>query len=146
MSAAELLDLTAEVKCRHCGDKLHRVADERADTWEWADENGRRFGADADLRDLPGGPGAYLARLGDMLARAQAVSSSRAARTWLYWRTAKEYSALKVRLASGTFHEHLPDYLDMPPFEGVVPEHCNWPMRLRPSGWQCRECGERLPA
>jgi hypothetical protein len=55
-----------------------------------------------------------------------------------------EYSALKVRLDfGGTFHEHYPR--EWPAWDGPpAPEHCGWPAWLRPSGWQCRQCGAAL--
>lgn len=94
-------------------------------------------------------PYAYLAKLGELCEAA--TSAKRAETTWLYERTIREYSALKVRLAEGfTFHRHVlarePWAYDPSryPRGEVMPYHCGWPAHLRPSGWYCRECGELL--
>jgi hypothetical protein len=90
-------------------------------------------------------PYAYLARLGDLCT--EALSVKRRETTWLYERTIREYSALKVRLDTGSiYHRHMSDrdpwvYDPNRATRGVaVPAHCGWPAWLRPSGWYCRQC------
>lgn len=146
MSAAGLL-ADARVPCRLCGDILHREADLNRDEWVWRDENGSQGGMYSDLRQLQPDPYAHLAWLGEELGRAQAVTR-KVEPTWLYWRLACSYSSLKVRLEmGGAFHQHYPapgvqEYQGPPP-----PECCAWPMRLRPSGWHCRQgCGNTQEA
>jgi hypothetical protein len=118
--------------CRCCPARLVRVADPRTDTWLWADESGSCTGTDGDLAHIPD-PHGHLADL-DRMARAGDM------------RAGREYAALSIRLTTGYHHEHYPaDLAGLPPHEGPVPEHCGWPAWLRPSGWQCRRCGERLP-
>lgn len=129
------------VRCWLCGDPLHKVANTRLDEFVWVDAAGQRFGPDADLRHLPGGPDARLAWLRGELDRGTRQAKRRAEHTWLYWARAREYSSLKVRLdVAGTFHEHQARATDQPPYVGTVPEHCGWPMWRRPSGWHCRQC------
>jgi hypothetical protein len=146
--------------CLLCPAVLHREADTTLDEWMWADETGHRFGTDADLahvRPSPAGlaagyqdcPDGRWAELRDQLAAAQRHTRRKGVEpTWLYWASAREYSALKVRLEiGGTFHEHHPATASLPPWDGPPPpECCGWPMRLRPSGWHCRQgCGHHMP-
>jgi hypothetical protein len=132
------------VSCRLCAVPLVRVADLTADEYAWANAGGHQTGTDPDVAHLLPDPYGRLAILASELGRAQAVRTKRASRTWLYWARAREYGALKVRLEmGGTFHVHQPDGPG-PVHEGPVPEHCNWPGWLRPSGWQCRRCGAAL--
>ncbi len=153
-SAPQVPDLGGLAVCEVCGAALTRVADETADEWVWADAGGQRSGADPDLAHLydpaanPLGavnPSDALARMAALLDTGhKAVMAGKAGRTPLYWRVAREYSALKVWLDSGgTFHQHYA--LHGEPYQGDVPEHCGWPMRLTPSGWRCRQCSERRP-
>jgi len=75
-----------------------------------------------------------------------ARSARKASLTPLYWRVAGEYSMLKVRLeTSATFHQHQASSGPWPASQ-PVPEPCGWPGWLRPSGWQCRQCGAALAA
>jgi hypothetical protein len=126
------------VTCRHCLAVLHRVAIPELDEWGWAGEDGQRSGTDPDVAHLQPDPHAYLAALGGRCI----AGKGKDRRTDL--RAAGEYSMLKVRLEmGGTFHEHYPREqlaYDGPP----APEHCGWPGWLRPSGWQCRQCGAAL--
>jgi hypothetical protein len=135
------------ITCWLCGDELHQVADHRLDDFVWVDATGMRYGDDADLRHLPGGPDARLVWLRNQMNRAtNAQRGKRAEHTWLYWARAREYTALLVRLNSGTWHTHQVRASELPPWDGPpVPEHCGWPMWLRPSGWHCRQgCGTIL--
>lgn len=130
--------------CRLCGDLLHRVADTSADVWAWADEDGSQSGLDADLRRLPGGdPYTRLSVLASAMDAAMKAAGGprgrKASLTSLYWATAREYSALKVRADSGTHHVHQVCASDLAPYAGEVPRCCGWPGWLRPSGWQCRQ-------
>jgi hypothetical protein len=137
------------VPCWLCGDLLHLIADEGTDEFEYEDEAGHRTGTDSDLRHLVAAYGSADARLALLRDRMDAAMKAcggprgtRASLTPLYWAAAREYSALKVRLDSGgTFHQHIPEpYSDPRPNPFPLPYHCGWPMRLRPSGWQCRRC------
>ena len=133
--------------CRLCGAALHMAPDHRVDEYSWQDERGRTLGDDPDVAHLQPDPYAYLAALAADLARAQKVTRKGVGHTWLYWRKAREYSALKVRLETGgTFHVHWagssPIDHSAAGHQPQVPEHCGWPMWLRPSGWHCRQgCG-----
>lgn len=137
------------VTCALCGEPLHRIADNRLDEFIWVGRDGKPYGNDSDLARLfdparnPLGvsdPYDALSKMADRLNRAD--KARRTCRTRLYWQIAREYSALKVRLEmAGTFHQHWTS--ETPPYTGEVPEHCGWPMWLRPSGWQCRQCKER---
>lgn len=97
-----------------------------------------------------GDPYAYLARLGDLCM--SATSAKRTETTWLYERTIREYTSLKVRLDMGpTYHQHAPASVPWTydPSREVIGDracvyHCGWPAWLRPSGWYCRECRELL--
>lgn len=112
--------------CRHCGDDLYRAV--FRDLWTWHDSAGSPTGRDADLRHLPD---PYQA-LNDLAARDD-------------YQAACDYALLKVRLDIGlSFHMHDVRSDDLPGFPGVVPYHCDGPMWLRPSGWQCRTCDEWL--
>jgi hypothetical protein len=126
------------VTCRHCPALLHRVAIPELDEWGWADEQGSRFGQDPDVAMLKPDPYAYLAALGG-----RCVTGKGKGRL-VDHQAAAEYTMLKVRLEmSGTLHEHYPR--EQPAYEGPpAPEHCGWPAWLRPSGWQCRQCGAAL--
>lgn len=117
--------------CRLCGDTLRRVALEEADEWGWADDTGSVCGLDRDLRNLTPTPYAYLRALAERHPRGMPDD------------VAAEYHALRVRLElTGAHHVHTPE--TVPAYVGYVPEHCGWPAMLRPSGWQCRQCGQRL--
>lgn len=130
--------------CWLCGDALRRVARVDTDEFVWVDPDGKQTGTDSDLRHWDN-PYAHLAWLGDELERAVRQRGKKSEPTWLYWRHATEYGALKVRLEiGGTFHVHQAG--ESEPFAGDVPECCGWPMWLRPSGWQCRQCKAKSPA
>lgn len=128
------------VTCRFCPAVLHRVAIPELDEWGWADEQGQRFGDDPDLAHCGPDPWAYLNELGERCIRGKGKKAV------LDLAAAREYSMLKVRLETGgTFHEHYPKPGAEPAWDGPpVPEHCGWPGWLRPSGWQCRQCGAAL--
>lgn len=134
------INLDVRVRCRLCGDTLHPVANGRLDEWSWADQSGSAVGLDADLRQLPGGD--PFARLDELTARMKASRYRDHA-------AALEYSALTIRLGgvgggdARMHHVHWPEAHD-PIYSGPVPECCSWPGWLRPSGWQCRQCGRRL--
>lgn len=119
------------VVCRLCGDALHRVAIPE-DEWGWADETGSIYGMDRSLRHLAPDPYTYLEGLAERC------------RGGVPDAVAAEYHMLKVRLEvkGGTHHIHTPE--TVPAYVGDVPEHCGWPAMLRPSGWQCRQCGQQL--
>lgn len=138
--------MPASTTCVACRVPLHMVA-APGDEWAWADPGGSTSGTDPDLAHLydpaanPLGavnPWDALKRMSDALLAAHAVK--RACLTWVHWRLAQEYSALKVRLDMGLpFHVHRPEA--SPAYDGPPPpEHCGWPMRLAPSGWRCRVC------
>jgi hypothetical protein len=136
--------------CALCGVPLVTAA-RPDDTFGPAGPDGRAHGFDRDVAHLAdpaanwlGASSAYeyLARLDAALAEATRVKGTHT--TWLYERTIREYSALKVRLDLGmSFHYHRlaaeADALRLP-----LPWHCGRPAHLRPSGWRCRECGEAL--
>ena len=142
------------VPCGSCGDLLHQIADERADEFAWAGEDGSRTGTDSDLRQLEAHGGAYarLAWLGDEMDRLHKLSRKRKGEyVWPdermraeYHARGREYSALKVRLEFGTFHIHRARESDVPPYQGPPVSHCDYPAWLRPSGWRCRRCGKSL--
>ena len=113
---------------------LVRAADTRTDTYIWADEAGRTYGRDADLAHIPDPYG----HLGDLAVRALAGDLL----------AGQEYSALKVRLDTGCGyeHQHQADASGEPPLcPDPVPECCDYPAWLCPSGWWCRRCSRRLP-
>ncbi len=126
--------------CQLCAAPLHRVAVPGLDEWGWADEAGRRLGDDPDVARLKPDPWSYLAALG----RRCVTGTGKARRPDLA--AAGEYTMLRVRLETrGTTHEHYP--AELPAYDGPPgPEHCGRPARLRPSGWQCRQCGTALAA
>jgi hypothetical protein len=123
-----------------CPAVLHRVAIPELDEWGCADDAGSRFGDDPDLAHCGPDPWAYLNELGERCIRGEGKKAV------LDLAAAREYSALKVRLETGgTFHQHYPKPGAEPAWDGPpVPEHCGWPGWLRPSGWQCRQCGAAL--
>jgi hypothetical protein len=136
--------------CIHCGQAVTMVADEKLDEWRWAGADGKTTGRDSDLahlydpaRNPLGATSAYdaLSRMAAMMdAASQAAKNPRkASLTPLYWRVAREYSALSVRLdMSLSFHQHM---AWTEPWTGPpAPYHCGSPGWLRPSGWHCREC------
>ena len=126
------------VACRFCKAPLHRAADLVTDEFVWVDEHGHQTGDDPDVADLKPDPYACLAALGERCV------TGKDRKTALDLAAAREYSALKVRLETGgSFHVHQPDSPG-PVHDGPVPEHCGWPGWLRPSGWQCRQCGASL--
>jgi hypothetical protein len=117
--------------CRLCDVPLFRTADQVSDEFTWTDLAGHRDGANTWLGADPHG------RLADLKARLLAEPGDLV--------TAREYSALMTQVDfGGTIHEHRPH--EVPAFSGTVPDHCGWPARLRPSGWQCRACGAGLGA
>ena len=132
-------------ECRHCPAQLHLAADTRLDEWVWHDESGSILGDDPDL---PPDPYGRLAHLGEIqMAAHKQHKPGKSDLTWVFWAAAREYSALKVRLDfGGTWHTHYPREHGPALHDGLVPEHCGWPMWLRPSGWQCRQCADRLEA
>lgn len=145
--------LAQHAACTECGTQLHRTA-VPGDEWGWADEAGAAYGPASDLAFLfdpaanwlrMSDPYAYLARLGELCTEATSVKQRET--TWLYERTIREYTSLKVRLDMGGYsHLHAPERTSLPevfPYE--VPEHCGWPMRLAPSGWRCRQCPHAVP-
>lgn len=146
------------IPCWLCGDVLHRVADTAADEWAWEDQDSKRFGTDSDLRHVrpsppglaagfPDCPDGRLAELAALMDSAHKHAKRKGVDlTWVYWACAREYSGLKVRLEAGTFHQHQVRSSDLPSRDGPPPpECCGWPMRLRPSGWHCRQrCGRHL--
>lgn len=120
--------------CRLCEAVLVRAADTRTDEYIWVDLAGRTYGRDADLAHIPG-PYGHLADLAERAVRGD-------------WAAAREYGALKVRLDAGCGYEHAhwTDGAGEPHLHpGPVPECCDYPAWLRPSGWQCRRCKRRLP-
>lgn len=132
---------TPTATCRLCGDALHRVVIKEVDEWGWSDETGSIYGTDRDLRHLEPNPYAYLQALSDR------YTDAKGRMTAMPTSVAGEYSMLMVRLdLGGTFHTHQPENIQQEPFTGELPQHCEWPAMLRPSGWQCRRCGERLSA
>lgn len=128
------------VTCRHCPAVLHRVAVPELGEWGWADAQGSRFGDDPDVAMLKPDPYACLAALGERCITGKGKGRQ------VDLRAAGEYSMLKVRLDfGGTFHQHYPR--ELPAYDGPpAPEHCGRPAWLRPSGWQCRQCGAALAA
>ncbi len=122
--------MTRPVKCRFCQIPLHQAADRKADEFVWVDARGRQTGPDPDLAYLKPDPYAYLAALGRQCEHGDMTAAA-------------EYSALKVRLESGTWHTHWPDSPG-PRHPGPVPKCCGWPALLRPSGWYCRQSGKAL--
>lgn len=141
------------VPCRLCGDLLHCVPDTRLDEWKWAGPDGHYSATDADLRCLEpwgGAPGRlnWLARGQELLLKMQRTRKGE--KTWpddevkgWYWALAMEYTSLKMRAEGvlATSHVHQPERdPDRGPLPGPVPYHCDWPMRLAPSGWRCRQC------
>ncbi len=143
--ADEVLDFSQRLPCLLCGSELHLMADQAADEYVWADKDSRMTGTDKDLWNLPGAdPYARLQVLDRELTVAQAAR--RCAPTWLYWERAREYSALKVRTElAGSVHVHQAPHDREPARAGVpAPQHCGWPMLLRPSGWHCRQAVKNL--
>ena len=129
--------MTRPVKCRFCQVPLQKAADRKADEFVWVDARGRQTGPDPDLAHLKPDPYAYLAALGERVV----TGTGRGRR--VDHAAGREYSALKVRLESGTWHTHWPDGPG-PRHPGPVPECCGWPALLRPSGWYCRQSGKAL--
>lgn len=129
-------------ECRHCPAELHLAPDTRLDEWVWVDGSGSMLGDDPDL---PPDPYGYLAWLSDIqLAAHKLHKPGKSEFTWLFWARAREYSGLKVRIEmGGTWHTHYPVEHGPAIQAGELPWHCGWPMWLRPSGWQCRQCKER---
>ena len=145
--------------CRLCGVPLIRSADTAADEFCWRDPSGSQTGTDHDMAALVPDPYAYLAGLAENLERLHDKRKRRPEgpmRAWGLWKSpagwfpvmdmGQEYTMLKVRLDLGntTFHVHQArdDTPDGPGWP--LPWHCDWPGWLRPSGWQCRQCGRRL--
>jgi hypothetical protein len=150
--------------CALCGVPLTEVA-RPDDTFGPVGPDGRAHGPDPDLAHLSDPSGnwlgassayQYLARLDAALSQADPLSK-RTETTWLYERTIREYSALKVRLDMGmSFHYHrLASDFDAAAFAASwvpgpqprsarVPYHCGQPALLRPSGWYCRADGAVL--
>jgi hypothetical protein len=133
----------ASVTCRHCPAVLHRVVIAELDEWGWADENGHRFGDDPDLAHCLPDPYAYLAALGERSVTTVKAGRKRVPAPGSH-AAGLEYSALKVRLDfGGTFHQHCPR--EWPAYGGPpAPVCCGWPGWLRPSGWECRQCGAAM--
>lgn len=105
-----------------CGAPLHRVALNSRE-WGWADETGSMFGD-----RFPFNAYEELNRLAKIPERAA------------------DYALLKVLVdLGGTFHQHDPGST-RPAHVGPVPEHCDYPAYLSPSGWECRRCLAPLPA
>lgn len=129
-------------KCRHCPALLGLIPHKGLDEWVWADGNGSMTGPAADL---PPDPYGYLAALSDMQLAMHALHKrTKSDFTPLFWARATEYSMLKVRLEmGGTWHTHYPVEHGPAIQAGPLPWHCGWPMWLRPSGWQCRQCKAR---
>jgi hypothetical protein len=146
--------------CSLCG-VLLRSAVLPDDTFGPVDASGSQTGTDNDVAHLfdpaanwlgATSPYDYLVRLDAALTEALRVK--RTETTWLYDRTIREYSALKVRLDMGmSFHCHqMPSDWDpaawaaayaagiRPPCPPDLPHHCGRPAHLRPSGWYCRGC------
>ena len=132
------------ITCRHCPAELHLAADTQQDEWVWHDVHGRMTGSDPGL---PADPYGYIADLGEaIMAAHKAHRPGKAEFTGVFWAAGREYSMLKVRLETGgTWHTHSPREHGPALHQGPVPEHCGWPMWLRPSGWQCRQCRARAP-
>jgi hypothetical protein len=136
--------------CLLCGAELHRVALLGADEYAWADGDCHVMGIDKDLLPLEaeGGPYARLNALAAFMTASQKVAKGRPERlSATHWAAAREYSALKVRMdMSPGIHVHHARAGDSAPlYLGQVPEHCEWPMQLRPSGWHCRRCEHAQP-
>ena len=147
------ISLNLRLPCWLCGDACHMVADIRLDEFTWVDDSGSTVGTDTDLRPLEEHGGAYarlkwLADEMDWLSKLRDSSPGRG--EWPssqaqaeYHARGREYSALKVRLETGgTFHVHYVRTDSVPPYAGTVPRCCGSWAWLRPSGWQCRECGQ----
>lgn len=127
--------------CWICGAGLHRAANTARDEYTWTDASGSETGDDPDL---PPDPYGHWAALRDTLGAAQQRARRKGVEhTWLYWALSREYSMLHWRLTLGTWHVHRPTGPG-PPWQGEVPTHCASPAWLRPSGWYCRECGEKI--
>lgn len=156
-SAAELVAALLDwppVPCSLCGDAVHRVKDPVLDEFTWVDDRGSSAAADMDLRHLQPDPYAHLSWLGTEMDRLskQAKRPKGGGYAWPnaqveaeYHARGREYSSLKVRLdMKGSLHQHQvfkTGHLQPWPY-GPVPDHCGWPMRLAPSGWVCRQCGD----
>lgn len=104
-----------------CGARLHRIAVNERE-WGWADERGSTFGDRYPLE-----PYAELNRLSKIPARLG------------------DYARLKAEVdLGGIFHQHNPGHTAGRLWEGTVPEHCDYPAYLSPSGWECRKCQIQL--
>jgi len=124
-----------KVCCRLCGDRLHKIAHQGTDEFVWVDETNSPVGMDLDLRHLQGSPYARLKELADTIDGYKNKLDPDC------WRASAEYISLKVRMEfKGMHHVHQPNRV--PAYDGDVPEHCDYPMWLRPSGWYCRRCKE----
>lgn len=121
------LPIAQENLCRFCNDVIYLMPRAEVDEYLWCDERGSTVGTDADIREyVPTGTSAYehLNRIGAQSRRDQ--------------RSAQMYAALLVRLDThATQHTHYPR---LPVWTGRGPDHCAYPMWLRPSGWHCRKC------
>jgi hypothetical protein len=166
LHAAAVADVLAcPVKpCAECGTPMtHGQGTEHGrDVFTEVAADGTAYGPASDLAHLfdpaanwlgADNPYAYLARLGDLQTEAHAACKGRigggprAELTGLFWRVAREYTALMVRLDTGSvYHSHMSDrepWVYSPSCEprGVLmPYHCGAPAHLRPSGWYCRGC------
>lgn len=113
--------------CLLCDVPLTRVAVPALDDWAYVDPDGSSWVSSGLQREVN--------RLRDL------IDEYHAAGTTAPLMVAAMYSDLSCRaaLGRGLGHEHRPR-LGVGPDLGPAPEHCDWPMRLRPSGWHCRRC------
>jgi hypothetical protein len=151
--------------CAECGTPMtmgtgpDRAFGEAIEIFTGVAVDGTTYGPAVDLANLfepsanwlgADNPYAYLSKLGDLCM--SATSARRTETTWLYERTIREYTSLKVRLDMGSiYHTHRvasrPWSFD--PKRPVIGEracvyHCTMPAMLRPAGWFCRDCGDLL--
>lgn len=138
---------TGELPCYLCEDPCHMIA-LPDDTWGWAGRDGKITATDLRFRNLPGGtPYARLKELSDKIQAYFKLPKSKQTPQMAAEQDAwfREYSSLKTASEMGlSFHVH--HVLAPKPAQErpSTVEHCDYPAWRRPSGWQCRKCGEHL--